>query len=324
MSNGKRLLAALLASCVVIACGEGDDAPLPDESNAATSDAGFEQRADASARDAQLDSVSEDATDTAPTDAGARDARIDGAHQDVPDAAPPPKEPACGHDPHLPSPAELASYGLMGASTPEDEYCAELANVREDELDPSDKRKSWNGQDWGVAGLVFGFATQGVLCQANSLQWLDAAACAALFVYARQTVDITDAVSEAYRDDLKRGGPAGTNAVRHFAWLALVSAHFAGPDGHFDLAEEKARTLTALHEQVNLICNGTPDECRWDAESDVTHNELGIQFGFEIWKQDADTRRESIKARAMELLESGQFDLRGGCPSRYISIPDGC
>jgi hypothetical protein len=232
--------------------------------------------------------------------------------------------PDCGDDPYLPSLDELRSYGLSTGISAEDEHCAEMANVREDERDPSEKRVSQSGVTSGPVGVLVHIALQAPACAVESMRWIDPAACGALFLYSFPADSISRDVIGRYPDK-RISGPAGDNAVRHFAWLALITAHFTSQDWSVERAKDKARTLTDLHETLALQCNGTPQECVWDAEADRANNDLGLAFGATIRHLNHAGRVRAITAKAIEYLDSGTgLDLRGGCPSRHISIRQGC
>jgi hypothetical protein len=151
-------------------------------------------------------------------------------------------------------------------------------------------------------------------------------ACWVLWHSANLTVDVVNDVIGRQTDPWKRG-PAGVNAVRHFAWLSFVTAELTSRHLFDVQGTTEAKVLTEIHETFALGCNGTPNECDWDSTADSNNNNQGIEFGQQQFMQDENEseRRSSIEAKAIDMLNNpGTLDLRGGCPSRHWSIPQGC
>jgi hypothetical protein len=249
----------------------------------------------------------------------------------VPISSTSPSDPCAASDQELPSEAALQSYGLQGVSAHE-EHCLELANVANDNTHPSvDTRTTMSSSNiGGSVGADIAYYTssaeQAALCISLSALWNDPGACALLQMMVGPAGDVVVGALAGERDPIKAGAP-GKNAVRHFAWLALVTAYFTAEEFWDARGVQKASALTEVHEVAGLTCNGTPNECRWDRDADANNNQLGLEFGQQQSMQDAnmDDRKRMITDKAKEYLNSpGHLDLRGGCPSRHITVSQGC
>lgn len=120
-------------------------------------------------------------------------------------------------------------------------------------------------------------------------------------------------------------GPSGVNAVRHFVWTALVSAAMTKMQFIDAIGKNRAHDTVHIHERFQAQCNGTKQECRWDGFADAHNNELGVNFGEQIQDDLIGDQMTRIKQQAQRYLdEPGGLDLRGGCPSRHWSVPQGC
>jgi len=239
---------------------------------------------------------------------------------------PRPADPCAAHDPFLPTEQELAEYGLSTGISARDEHCAELALVAEDvangfidtRVGPSSLTDDFIGSASATGG---GAAICAVLAQTL---YNDSGACGVLVFYAPIAVNLTNIVLQQYSDH-RRFGPAGVNAVRHFLWTALVSAHFTSSEIIDAIGKDKTLTLTGIHEWWAPSCPGTEQECVWDDDADHNNNNHGTDLGEQIQDLDFFGRMTAAMERATHYLDTRTtLDLRGGCPSRHGSIPQGC